>query len=134
MLGAAVTLPSFITRSPATVEVLTCFCFANAVWTLQRKPKDEIYVARRALALGLGEDLKGALARGLRLRLRLRYIGRLLSTANLSGKSNKRLLFLQCESARVCNLDPALNFARQESWFVSHDIPIPKNALICRTW
>lgn len=31
---------------------------------------DDINVARRALALGLGEDLKGALARGLRLRLR----------------------------------------------------------------
>lgn len=31
---------------------------------------DGINVARRALTLGLGEDLKGAFARGLRLRLR----------------------------------------------------------------
>ena len=60
MPGAAVTLPSCITRSPATVEALTCFCFANAVYPLQSKFTDEIDDARRALALGLGEDRKGA--------------------------------------------------------------------------
>jgi len=48
------------------VKALTCFRFANAVCPLPRKSTDEIKVARRALTLDLGEDLKGALARGLR--------------------------------------------------------------------
>ena len=52
------------------MEALTCFCFANAAHPRQSKFTDDINVARRAQALGLGEDLKGALARGLRLRLR----------------------------------------------------------------
>lgn len=108
------------------MEALTCFCFANAVCPLQIKSTDETKVARRALAPGLGEDLKGALARG--LRLHLRYARSTLRHPNLSGKSNKRLLFPQCESARVCKLDPALKFARQESWLpnlerVSYSFP-----------
>ena len=52
------------------MEALTCFCFASAVSPLPKKSTYVINVARRALTLDLGEDLKGALARGLRLRLR----------------------------------------------------------------